>query len=52
MQSSTAFCFTAGKTELAKQVAGYLHKDNKKVNDLSPKKFLLSQSYCNQTLIY
>ena len=37
MQSSAAFCFTAGKTELAKQVARHLHKDNDKVNDLSQK---------------
>ena len=34
--------FTAGKTELAKQVARYLHKDNKKVNGLPPKNFFLA----------
>ena len=42
MQSSAAFCFTAGKTELAKQVARYIHKDKKKVNNLSPNSFFLN----------
>ena len=42
MQSSIAFCFTAGETELAKEVARYLHEDNEKVNDLSPKSFFLT----------
>ena len=51
MQSSAAFCFTAGKTELVKQLARYRHKDNDKVNDLSPKSLFLTV-ILNQTLIY
>ena len=38
----TFFFFTAGKTELAKQVARFFHQDNKKVNDLSRKSFFLA----------